>query len=128
MRFLLDTHVLVWWLNDDKRLSAAARGEIASAANDCFVSAATAWEVATKVRRKRWPQADALAADFRSIVARNGFQLFSITPDHALLAGRLDVAHAGPFDRMLASQTLLEDLTLITVDSAFELFDVRTMW
>ena len=128
MKLLLDTHTLVWWLNDDGRLSNMVRQVVGSPDSDCLVSAASAWEVATKVRRKRWPQAEVLSSDFKAIVTRFGFQLIGITADHALAAGKFDADHQDPFDRMLAAQTLIEDATLVTFDPAFVQFDIRTVW
>lgn len=64
MNLLLDTHTVVWWLNDSPRLGSTVRTAIAKADAIVFVSAASGWEIATKARRGRWPEADALMAYF----------------------------------------------------------------
>jgi PIN domain nuclease of toxin-antitoxin system len=70
MKLLLDTHAFVWWLNDNPKLSARARGAIADRDNVVFVSAACAWELATKVRRGRLPEGERLVAAFHDLLAR----------------------------------------------------------
>ena len=128
MRLLLDTHAIVWWLNDDARLSPQAKSTIQAQTNECFVSAASARKLATKVRRGRWDEAAALVKDFDQIMARNRFQVLAITSLHALLAGSYKVAHQDPFDRMLVAQAQLEDAVLMTVDPELSTFGIKTLW
>lgn len=128
MKFLLDTHALIWWLVNSPRLSAAARAVIANPDNEIFVSAASAWEVATKVRLGKWQEAEGLTGVFGKVTDANGFTPLALTAQHAIYSGSLNVAHADPFDRMLAAQAELESLSLITVDPAFAAFNVRTCW
>jgi len=128
MRFLLDTHAVIWWLVNSPKLSAKARDAIADHDNTVLVSAASAWEIATKVRLGKWPEAEALVAVFPGILDANGFKPLAVTAHHALHSGSLPVAHTDPFDRMLAAQAELEDLDLITVDPAFGSFNVQTLW
>ena len=101
---------------------------IASPTNTIFVSAASAWEIATKVRLGKWPEAGALTAAFAGIVRANGFEALPITVEHAIHAGALPNAHPDPFDRMLAAQAELEGIDLVTIDPAFASFDVRVVW
>ncbi|MGL1316156.1 type II toxin-antitoxin system VapC family toxin, partial [Vibrio parahaemolyticus] len=82
MRALLDTHALLWWLSDDKALSGPARRFISETQNTPVVSAASAWEIATKVRLGRLPGAVELAASFVSYMNQEGFELLSVTPEH----------------------------------------------
>lgn len=128
MRLLLDTHALAWWLGDNPKLSRKAHDLIAAPSNAVFVSAASAWEIATKTRIGRWPEAMALASMFPGIVEANGFEPLAITVRHAMHAGALIAAHADPFDRMLAAQAELEEMTLVTADPAFAQFDAATLW
>ncbi|MBK8074522.1 MAG: type II toxin-antitoxin system VapC family toxin [Kineosporiaceae bacterium] len=116
---LLDTHALLWALTDPSRLGSAARAVIEDSATRLVVSAATAWELSTKHRLGRLPQADPLLAAYSRHVSRLGAQELPVTSEHALLAGALDWAHRDPFDRMLAAQCLLESLSLVSCDSAF---------
>ncbi|HEY8452054.1 MAG: type II toxin-antitoxin system VapC family toxin [Micromonosporaceae bacterium] len=128
MRILLDTHTLLWWLTDDARLSGNAREAIGDMRNEVFVSAASAWEVATKQRLGKLDGLPPVAGWFGELTAADGFVHLSITVRHALHAGGYDVPHRDPFDRMLAAQCELEGLTLVTSDKAFADFGIATMW
>ena len=128
MRLLLDTHTLLWWLTDDARLSSRARSLIADESNEIFVSAASAWEVATKQRIGKLDEVPEAAARFVELVAADGFIPLPITQAHSVRAGGYEVEHRDPFDRMLAAQGELESLVLVTRDSAFETFGTETEW
>ena len=128
MKLLLDTHAFLWWLADDQRLSKRARKTIADQDRTVYVSAASAWEIATKHRIGRLPDARELLADFSGIVVRAGFAELPITTKHAVLAGALAGAHRDPFDRMLAAQALCESLEVITADGAIGEFGARCTW
>jgi PIN domain nuclease of toxin-antitoxin system len=110
VRMLLDTHALLWWLSDDPALSPRARKAMATASNVVLVSAASAWEIATKARLGRLPGAEELAADFRGIIGREGFTTLDVTVDHGIRAGLLPGPHKDPFDRMLIAQAQAENL------------------
>lgn len=128
MRLLLDTHALLWWLSDDRSLSRRAREAMARTSNTLLVSAASAWEIATKVRLGKLPGAEELAADFPGFMVREGFTELEITVEHAIRAGLLPGPHKDPFDRMLVSQAQAEDVPIITNDPAFNGFGVRCVW
>ena len=128
MRLLLDTHALLWWLTDDPSLSPAARKAIAATSNVVLVSAASAWEIATKVRLGRLPGAEDLAADFRGFLSREGFTTLDITADHGIRAGLLPGPHKDPFDRMLIAQAQAENLPIATNEQLFESYGVRRIW
>ena len=120
MGHLLDTHALLWALTDPDRLGASARGVVEDPSSDLVVSAASAWEVATKSRLGKLSGADALLVAYPDHLQRLGVRSLPVTDRHALVAGRLDWAHRDPFDRMLAAQAMLEGLTLVTRDPAFD--------
>ena len=128
MRLLIDTHALLWWLNDEPSLSSAARKAMAESPNVLLVSAASAWEIATKVRLGKLPTAEELAADFEGFMLREGFTILDITADHAVRAGLLPGPHKDPFDRMLISQAQAESVPIITNERVFEAYGVRRIW
>lgn len=128
MKLLLDTHALLWWLLDDPALSDTARAAIADGRNEVLASAASAWEIATKVRLGKLPQAVGLADRLDGYLQRNGIGVLGITLSHALLAGRLDWTHKDPFDRMLAAQSRIESAPLVTTDAVFAAHGVSTVW
>ena len=128
MRLLIDTHALLWWLSDDPSLSDAARKAMAETSNVLLVSAASAWEIATKVRLGRLPGAAELAADFQGFMRREGFTTLDITADHGIRAGLLPGPHKDPFDRMLISQAQAENVPIVTNERAFESYGVRRVW
>ncbi len=113
MRCLLDTHVLLWWIEDHPRLSTRARALIADPANEIVVSAATIWEAAIKraVGKLRFETQMLLDS-----LDRGSIGVMSITAEHALAAGDLPRHHADPFDRMLVAQAIAERMTIISGD------------
>ena len=128
MRLLLDTHAIVWWFSGNQRLPTIARQAIADMSNDKFVSSASAWEIATKYRLGKMPSVAALANDFRNRAAGNGFDELPITVQHALRAGSLPGPHSDPFDQMLIAQAILDDLVLVSNETAFDRYGVRRLW
>jgi PIN domain nuclease of toxin-antitoxin system len=128
MKLLLDTHALLWWLADDVRLSHAAREAIADPRRTVYSSPASAWEIATKCRIGRLPEARELLADFSGMLVRAGFEELPITTKHAVLAGALAGDHRDPFDRMLAAQALCESLEVVTIDAALAVLGARCLW
>jgi len=128
VRFLLDTHTLLWWLDGDRRLSRRARNAIADEDNSVLVSAASAWEIATKVRLGELPGAIEVAAELPAIVRRQSFEPLPIAIVHALRAGNLPGPHRDPFDRMLIAQAQAEDLGLVSNERVFDAYGVRRVW
>jgi len=128
LKLLLDTHAFLWWVTDDEALSGAARTAIADESNIIFVSAATAWEIATKVRLGKLDQAAGACDRFTELIAADGFSLMPIEACHALKAGSYRVPHRDPFDRMLAAQSAIEGIQLLTRDPAFKQFGTDVYW
>ncbi|MFT3861434.1 type II toxin-antitoxin system VapC family toxin [Micropruina sp.] len=129
MTYLLDTHTLLWALTAPSRLGAEAARVIADRRSQVVASAASAWEIATKHRIGKLPQADAVIGGYARHLDRLGAVRLPLTEEHCLLSGNLDWAHRDPFDRMLAAQAMIESMTLITDDAAFRgLPGLRTLW
>ena len=127
MNLLLDTHALLWLFGDSGKLSRASSSAIADPKNTIHVSAVSAYEISLKLRFSRLD----IAGGFESLrlnVDRLQFARLAISFEHCAAAGNLDLRHRDPFDRMLAAQSALEDMPLVTMDSAFALFGIRTLW
>lgn len=120
-RFLLDTHVFLWWLADAPELGPLCRELLADQRNEVFVSAATTWEISIK---KALGKLDA-PEDMDSIVEDEGFAKLPISLYHGQLAGSLPALHRDPFDRMLVAQAQAEGLILMTSDTNIGLYNVR---
>lgn len=125
---LLDTQALLWWLMADPRLSNRARQAIDNADITRLVSSVTAFEITTKVRIGKLEEAREIADRFESILIQGAFTKLDLTPDHALLAGRMAGEHRDPFDRLLAAQAKLENVPLVSSDRAFLAFGVDLVW
>ena len=128
MRALLDTHALLWWFSDDPALTRPVRKIIGDTKNTIVVSAASAWEIATKVRLGKLPTGAGLAADFTGYIEREHFQLLAISVEHALRAGLLPGSHRDPFDRMLIAQAQAENLPILSKEVIFDAFGLRRIW
>ncbi len=125
-KILLDTHALIWWAISDKRLSKKVKHLMEDEQTRVFVSAASAWEIATKVRlgKLTWTSPGSVESYCRN----QGFELLSISFAHAERAGSWPQEHGDPFDRMLAAQGEKEQIPLATNDPKIKLFDVETIW
>ncbi len=128
MRLLLDTHAFFWWLSGSRRLSLPARQAIGDEDNEVLISAASAWEISTKHRIGKLPDAEALALDIPGAIAGQNFEELPITVEHAARAGSLPGPHRDPFDRMLIAQALSGNLVLVSIESLFDRYGVRRLW
>ena len=123
MRLLLDSHALLWWLDDSDRLGSLARQAIASPANEVIVSAASVWEIGIKRGIGKVQTPDNLSATIRE----EGFSELPIGLFHAEQAASLPMHHRDPFDRMLVAQAKAEGLTIVTQDNRIPPYGVRTL-
>ena len=128
MRLLLDTHALLWWLAGDDALSIAARTAVADEGNSIFVSAASAWEIATKHRLGKLPGVGAIVADLAATTDSQGFSHLPISVSHGQVAGALPGPHRDPFDRMLIAQAMVEGLVLVSNEVPFDVYGVARLW
>ncbi len=125
MTLLLDTHVFLWWLEDNPHLGPKSRAAIADPDNTVWVSAATAWEIAIKTGLGRLEMSEPPEEVLPRQIERGGFHPLAISVEHALAVRTLSRHHRDPFDRLLIAQAMAEDLRLVTADSAFAHYDVR---
>lgn len=128
MKYIFDTHALLWWWTDDPALSPRVRDLISDETNEFLVSAASAWEIATKYRLGKLDIGRDAVARFDELVTLDGFSHLPVSYLHALRVGGLLSEHRDPFDRMLAAQSLIEGVPLVTRDSAFDALGTATVW
>lgn len=128
MRLLLDTHAFIWWFEGSRRLPTPAREAIADDGNDVFVSAASAWEIATKHRLGRLAGVDVLARSIPEYITSQRFESLAVTVEDGVRAGALAGPHRDPFDRMLVAQALAHGLTLVSSEAPFDRYGVQRLW
>jgi len=120
MNLLLDTHVLLWWLDASPTLSEKATSAIADGSNLVFVSAAVIWEIRIKQALGKLE----IPSNFRQVLDRQPFEIPGITAEHAHAVGDLPAHHRDPFDRMLIAQAKVEGFAIVTRDSIFKEYKV----
>ena len=121
MKLLLDTHILLWWLTQDQKLSQTETDIITDPDNLIFISAATAWEIAVKKMIGKLEAPD----DLPAALAANNFLELPITIDHSQKLYQLPLHHHDPFDRIMISQAMSEDLILMTRDTKIALYEIK---
>lgn len=127
MKALLDTHAFIWWLTDDDRLPLRIKQLICDSQSEIYVSAATVWEIATKIRIGKLDPSP-FANGIQTEIEIEQFITVPVTPTHAEKAGYLDHKHKDPFDRMLIAQALVEGLVIISNETLFDQFGVPRLW
>lgn len=123
IRYLIDTHIFLWWLADDPQLPIQFRALIESPKNQIFVSAATLWEIVIKKSIKKL----SVDANLQEELEKNNFFELPITATHALAIEQLPLHHKDPFDRILVAQALFEDMILLTVDPQVKQYTARSL-
>jgi PIN domain nuclease of toxin-antitoxin system len=126
MKVLLDSHAFIWWLSSVNRLSEPAK--LAISGGEVLVSAVTAYELGIKFALGRLPVFEVLGSHFEDACFEQGFELLPVSTAHALAAARLPIVHRDPFDRLLAAQSIVEEIPLVTIDAAFRHFNCKTLW
>lgn len=119
MSYLIDTHILLWWIFDDPKLDKDCRDIICNPDNMIIVSSASAWEIATKYRIGKLPEAKQVVEQYSNILRQAKFIELAIATNHAIRAGSLPIDHRDPFDRMIMAQAEIENLPVISYDAAF---------
>ncbi len=128
MSYLLDTHAALWWLMEPANLGPKARQAMEDPDNEIFISAVSMFEIAQKARIGKLPYPPELIAALPQLFHDQSWRPLEISIPHAARAGSLEAAHRDPFDRLLAAQAELENLTLLTRDPVFRDFSVKTAW
>ena len=128
MQYLLDTHVLIWWITSDKRLSKKANTLIRTHRNTLFWSVASAWEVSIKYALGKLVFNELPEDLFSRELDKNHINTLPITNSHAFMAGQLPPHHKDPFDRLLVAQAIIESLGIISNDPMLKLYDVDVFW
>jgi PIN domain nuclease of toxin-antitoxin system len=128
MKALLDTHVFLWWITDDGRISKHARAIIQDTKNELYLSAASAWEIAIKAALGRIRVHEDLNLFMTQQMNKNGIAALPINVNHALGVYTLPDLHRDPFDRLLVAQAKQEGMPIITADEWIKRYDVETIW
>ena len=128
MHLLLDTHALIWWMINSPSLPDAVRRLMLDKGNTIVVSAASAWEMATKVRLGRLPAASDITRNFQEYLSQSGFESLPVSAEHGVRAGLLPGPQRDPFDRMLIAQAQAENLTIVSNELAFDSYGIRRSW
>lgn len=128
LKYLLDTNALLWWMTDSAKLPKKARQVVSRPDHALYVSAATGWELATKVRIGKLEEARPLLQDFSVRLAREYIDVLPIDMSAALLAGSMVHVHRDPFDRMIAAQATIEKMAVISSDEIFDTLVGRRIW
>jgi PIN domain nuclease of toxin-antitoxin system len=128
VRLLLDTHALLWWLTKSPSLTVSAQDLLKNREHTVLVSAASMWEIATKVRLGKLDVAIDVVENFVAYVARERFEPVSVTAAHGIRAGLLPGPHKDPFHRMLIAQALAENVPILSNDRALDGYGVRRLW
>ena len=128
MRLLLDTHALVWHVYNDPKFSPAARTAIRDVTNEVWISPASYWEIAIKVHTRKWQLTDPYPVFMNTVLTTYPIQILPILAGHTARLIGLPDHHRDPFDRLLAVQALVEGLTLVSADAAFDPYGVTRIW
>lgn len=128
MRFLVDTHAILWWLRDDPRLSRTARAIVGDGGNELLWSIASSWEIAVKVSTGKLGLDRPLHRLFADLVGEQGVVVLPIGHQHCARVAELPPHHRDPFDRMLVAQAQQERVPILTADPKLGAYDVETVW
>lgn len=127
MELLLDTHALIWFLDGDDRISVKVKREIENPENSKIVSIASIWEIAIKISLGKLRFSDGFN-HFLNLLEENGFEILPITFEHAIVLSSLDFIRRDPFDRLLVSQCIANQLTIATKDENIRKYNIQTIW
>ena len=128
MRLLLDTHAFLWFILDDPQLSFAAKKLIEDPMNDIEISPASYWEIAIKIKIKKYALPQPYRHFIETQIADNDFHILPIEPKYTTLLTTMALHHKDPFDRLLVAQALTENIPIISIDAKLDAYSVKRLW
>ncbi|MGI8668488.1 MAG: type II toxin-antitoxin system VapC family toxin [Aridibacter sp.] len=128
MKLLLDSHTFKWWRDEPNKISPTAFAEISNPANGVFLSVVTVWELQIKITLNKFTVKGGLENAVNDEQQNNNFQILPVNLLHALYLENLLLHHKDPFDRILISQAIVENMTLVTADPEFCKYQVNLLW
>ena len=128
MRLLLDTHTLLWFALTDPQISSTATSLIMDPANEKLVSPASYWEIAIKISVKKYALSKPYEVFMQEAIDKNGFGYLHIEPKHTAAVTMLPFHHRDPFDRLLVAQAMVEDIPIISNDTALDAYGITRLW
>ena len=128
MKLLLDTHVAIWWMSKQEKLSSKAKALLLDDANTLYISIVSAWEVAIKTSLGKLPEFDGGVKAFLAEMEDNPVVFLPVRKRHIAMVETLPFQHRDPFDRLLVATALVENLTIITADENVRKYDVPWVW
>jgi PIN domain nuclease of toxin-antitoxin system len=128
MKLLLDTHAFLWFIMGSPNLSANARALIEDQANEKFVSLASLWEMAIKVSIGKLTLSAPFDALIPAQLTLNGFETLNVEIAHISKLISLPLHHSDPFDRLLIAQAIVEQMHIVSIDSAFDAYPIKRLW
>lgn len=128
MRFLLDTHTFLWWVDGNPALSAEAEKVIGNPRNECFLSLASCWEMAIKSSIGKLTLTMSVERFVAEQIAEDGFALLPVEFRHVCKVESLPFHHRDPFDRLLVAQSIIEKMAIVSADTTLDRYGVRRIW
>lgn len=128
MKLLLDSHTFKWWRDEPNKLSINAFTEISNPNNDVFLSVVTVWELQIKIALNKFSVKGGLEIAVKDERQNNNFQILPVQLSHALNLENMPLHHKDPFDRLLISQAIVENMTLVGADANFAKYQVNLLW
>ena len=128
MKALLDTHVFLWWITDDPRLSTVAREIVGDGHHELYLSAASGWEIAIKAGLGRLKFGNPIEQEIPRQLSLNNILVLPVHLSHGLAVAALPPLHRDPFDRLLVAQCHVEQIPILTADALIKKYPVQTLW
>ncbi len=128
MKLFLDTQAFLWFNLGDSRLSATARALIDDSSHDKWVSPASYWEIAIKIRLGKYALPSRYEVFMEKAITGNGFDILPVEPQHTAVLTMLPLHHRDPFDRLIIAQAMVENIFVVSSDAAFDAYPVKRLW